>query len=150
LIVVEAAAAELPTIGLDDALAILVLLAQAGDARFDRAAARWVGRLLIETPAGLSDARFALALVERPPGCRDALSLSDELNLGQSTKPARDSPTKSAETVAGCRRGTDRAILFGDLEAVRAWVANARSLCRRRQCSLHSLLRQIVPTGAEE
>jgi hypothetical protein len=33
LIVVEAAAAELPTIGLDDALAILVLLAQAGDAR---------------------------------------------------------------------------------------------------------------------
>lgn len=44
-----------------------------GDARFDRAAARWVGRLLTQTPAGLSDARFALALVERLPGCRDAL-----------------------------------------------------------------------------
>jgi hypothetical protein len=28
---------------------------------------------LTETPAGLSDARFALALVERLPSCRDAL-----------------------------------------------------------------------------
>jgi hypothetical protein len=71
--IVEVAAAELPTVGLDDALAILVLLAQTDDARFDRAAARWIGRLLTETPAGLSDARFALALVERLPGCRDAL-----------------------------------------------------------------------------
>jgi len=70
---IEAAAAELPKIGLDDALAILIVLAQANDPRFDRAAARWVGRLLTETPAGLSDARFALALVERLPGCRDAL-----------------------------------------------------------------------------
>jgi hypothetical protein len=73
LAIVEAAAVELPSVGLDDALAILALLAQTGDPRFDRAAARWVGRLLTETPAGLSDARFALALVERLPGCRDAL-----------------------------------------------------------------------------
>ena len=70
---IEAAATELPKIGLDDALAILIVLAQTNDPRFDRAAARWVGRLLTETPAGLSDARFALALVERLPGCRDAL-----------------------------------------------------------------------------
>ncbi len=71
--VIEAAAAELPAVGLEDALAILVVLAQTGDPRFDRAAARWVGRLLTETPAGLVDARFALALVERLPSCRDAL-----------------------------------------------------------------------------
>ncbi len=71
--VIEAAAAELPNVGLDDALAILVALAQNSDPRFDRAAARWVGRLLTETPAGLSDARFALALVERLPCCREAL-----------------------------------------------------------------------------
>ena len=70
---IEAAAAELPRVGLDDALAILVVLAQTSDPRFDRAAARWVGRLLTETPAGLSDARFALALVERLPACRNAL-----------------------------------------------------------------------------
>lgn len=71
--IVEAAAAELPAIRLDDALAILALLAEQGDDRFGRAAARWVGRLLIETPADLRDARYALALVERLPGCRDAL-----------------------------------------------------------------------------
>ena len=71
--IVEAAAAELPAIHLDDALAILALLAEQGDDRFGRAAARWVGRLLIETPADLRDARYALALVERLPGCRDAL-----------------------------------------------------------------------------
>jgi hypothetical protein len=71
--IVEAAATDLRRIGLDDALAILVLLAEAGDPRFDRAAARWVGRLLTETPAGLRDARFALALVERLPAGRDAL-----------------------------------------------------------------------------
>jgi hypothetical protein len=70
---VEAAAAELPTIDLTDALAILSLLADLEDPRFERAAARWVGRLLVETPATLSDARYALALVERLPTCRDAL-----------------------------------------------------------------------------
>lgn len=70
---VEAAGRELPRIGLADALTILSLLADQADPRFDRAAARWVGRLLVETPAGLADARFALALVERLPLGRDAL-----------------------------------------------------------------------------
>ena len=70
---IEAAAAELPKPSLEDARAILIVLAQRGDPRFDRAAARWVGRLLTETPAGLGDARYALALVERLPECRDAL-----------------------------------------------------------------------------
>ncbi len=71
--VIEAAAAELPTVGLDDALAILAVLAQTSDPRFDRAAARWGGRLLTETPAGLREARFALALVEQLPAGRDVL-----------------------------------------------------------------------------
>ncbi len=73
LAIVEAAARELPRVALDDALAILVMLANVGDPRFDRAAARWIGRLLTETPAGLREARYALALVERLPSCRDAL-----------------------------------------------------------------------------
>lgn len=73
LVIVEAAARELPQVALDDALAILVMLANVGDPRFDRAAARWIGRLLVETPAGLREARYALALVERLPACRDAL-----------------------------------------------------------------------------
>jgi hypothetical protein len=51
LSVVLIAAAELQSIQLDDALEIL--MAAEKDPRFDRAAARWVGRLLAETPIGL-------------------------------------------------------------------------------------------------
>ena len=53
---IEAAAAELPKVSLEDARAVLVVVAQRGDP----AAARWVGRLLTEMPADLSDARFAI------------------------------------------------------------------------------------------
>jgi hypothetical protein len=71
--IVLAAAAELQSIQLDDALEILILMAQERDPRFDRAAARWVGRLLAENPLGLAEARFALALVERLPACAETL-----------------------------------------------------------------------------
>jgi hypothetical protein len=67
LSVVLIADAELQSIQLDDALEILILMAAENDPRFDRAAARWVGRLLAETPIGLADGRFVLALVERLP-----------------------------------------------------------------------------------
>ena len=59
LSVVLAAAAELQAIQLDDALEILILMAQEQDPRFDRAATRWAGLLLAETPIGLADARRA-------------------------------------------------------------------------------------------
>jgi hypothetical protein len=64
---VLAAAAELPHVGLNDALEILALLAESGDPRFERAAVRWLGRLLLETRATLRDVRFAVVLVERLP-----------------------------------------------------------------------------------
>ena len=67
LSIVLAAAAELQTVQLDDALEILILFAEERDPRFDRAATRWVGRLLAEKPVSLADARWALALVERLP-----------------------------------------------------------------------------------
>ena len=70
---VLAAAAELQRVRLDDALEILILMAQERDPRFDRAAARWVGKLLAENPVGLAEARFALALVERLPACAETL-----------------------------------------------------------------------------
>jgi hypothetical protein len=66
-------AAELPQIQLDDALEILVLMAKEGDPRFDRAATRWVGRLLAERRLTLRDARYAVALVERLPECAASL-----------------------------------------------------------------------------
>lgn len=73
LAVVLAEARELPRIELDDALEVLVLMARAEHPAFDRAAARWVGRLIAEQPLGLRDARYALALVERLPACAEAL-----------------------------------------------------------------------------
>jgi hypothetical protein len=73
LSIVLAAATELQSIQLDDALEILILLAEANDPRFDRAATRWVGRLFAETPLGLAEARWALALVERLPTGAESL-----------------------------------------------------------------------------
>jgi len=48
--VVLAAASELQHMRLDDALEVLILMEQEKDPRFERAAARWVGRVLTETP----------------------------------------------------------------------------------------------------
>jgi hypothetical protein len=75
LSIVLAAAAELQAIQLDDALEILVLMARDKDPRFEKAAARWIGRLLTETPPlTLREARWAIAMVEQLPACREALS----------------------------------------------------------------------------
>jgi hypothetical protein len=74
LAIVLPAAAELPWINLDDSLEILVLMAQEADPRFERAAARWIGRLLLETPPmTLREARWVIAMVEQLPQCRESL-----------------------------------------------------------------------------
>jgi hypothetical protein len=74
LSIVLPAAAELPYINLSDSLEILTLMAQEGDPRFERAAARWIGRLLVETPpVTLKEARWVIAMVEQLPRCRESL-----------------------------------------------------------------------------
>jgi hypothetical protein len=74
LSIVLSAAAEVPWVNLGDSLEILTLMAKEGDARFDKAAARWVGRLLIETPPmTLKEARWVIAMVEQLPRCRESL-----------------------------------------------------------------------------
>jgi hypothetical protein len=71
---VLAAAAEMPWINLTDSLEILTLMAHERDPRFDRAAARWIGRLLTETPPmTLTEARWVIAMVEQLPRCRESL-----------------------------------------------------------------------------
>jgi hypothetical protein len=73
--VILTAAAEVQWVNLSDSLEILALMAQEGDPRFDRAAARWVGRLLVETPPlTLAEARWVIAMVEQLPRCRESLS----------------------------------------------------------------------------
>ena len=73
--IVLAATAELQQINLADSLEILVLMAEASDPRFERSAARWIGRLLTETPPmTLREARWVVAMVEQLPACRESLS----------------------------------------------------------------------------
>jgi hypothetical protein len=73
LAIVEMAASELEVVQLDDALEILTLMAAERDPRFDRAAAKWIGRLLVERPMTMADARWAIALVEQLPDCKTTL-----------------------------------------------------------------------------
>ena len=55
-------------------LEILILMAAENDPRFDRAAARWVGRLLSETPPMTpKELRWVVAMVEQLPRCRESL-----------------------------------------------------------------------------
>jgi hypothetical protein len=68
LTIVKAAAAELPTINLDDALRICALLRGADPSRYESAVIRWLGRLCLERPATtITDLRLALAAFDRLP-----------------------------------------------------------------------------------
>jgi hypothetical protein len=50
LTLVRAAAAELPSVNLEDALRICLLLRDADPSRYERAVIRWLGRLCLERP----------------------------------------------------------------------------------------------------
>ena len=78
LSMVRAAAAELPRIDLDDALAICLLIERQDGERYERAVVRWLARLAMEVPAvGIDDLREGLVAFEALPynpvgGARDA------------------------------------------------------------------------------
>jgi hypothetical protein len=67
---VRAAAAELGhRVNLVDALSIVLLMADRRDEAYDRAATRWLARLVVERPAaGLADLRAGLGALEALPG----------------------------------------------------------------------------------
>ncbi|MGH2868776.1 MAG: hypothetical protein ACRDNK_14600 [Solirubrobacteraceae bacterium] len=65
---IRAIAAELPTVSLEDALAILLALLEREPQTFSRAAARWGGRLTVERRLSLIDAQLALASLAALPG----------------------------------------------------------------------------------
>ena len=64
---VEEAARTLQVIALADALRILTLMAEEGDARYPRAAARWAARVTTEKGLSMGESRTVLALVETLP-----------------------------------------------------------------------------------
>jgi hypothetical protein len=72
---IDAAARELQHVALDDALRILVVLAERRDERFERGAARFAARVTTERRLGLADARYVLALAEALPRSPDAIAL---------------------------------------------------------------------------
>ena len=73
LTLVRAAATELPSVGLSDALEVCVLLRGAEPANYERAVLRWIGRLCLErAELTLNELRAALEAFERLPVEPDA------------------------------------------------------------------------------
>ncbi len=64
----ETAAFEMTTMSLEDALALVVLYAEAEDDKFERAAVRWLGRLLLERPMDIAVAAQSVELVAKLRG----------------------------------------------------------------------------------
>jgi len=73
---VRAAAAELPTVRLDDALRVCLLIRDHDPEHYERAALRWVGRFALEArDATLADVRAAAdALARLPDDAADAMA----------------------------------------------------------------------------
>jgi hypothetical protein len=65
--IIEAAVADLGRLRLEDALAVLVVMAEKHDPRFERAAARFAARVIIERRLGPAEGHRVLALRR---GCR--------------------------------------------------------------------------------
>jgi hypothetical protein len=65
---IRAVAAELPRVGLEDALAILLALLDREPHTFSRSAARWGSRLTLEHRLPLADAQLTLASLATLPG----------------------------------------------------------------------------------
>jgi hypothetical protein len=63
------AARELGQVSLADALALTLLTAETGDERWPRAAARWLGRFILESPAmTIGEAGLAAAAIQELAG----------------------------------------------------------------------------------
>ena len=71
LLLVRAAAAELPKVNLRDALHILPVIAASEPYLFDRAGCRWLARLALETNVDLEQLGVALAAIDRLPADPD-------------------------------------------------------------------------------
>jgi hypothetical protein len=71
---ITAAAAELQHVALDDALRVLAVLAEKHDPRFDRAAARFAARVVIEHGLAPDEGHRVLALAQSLPEAPDTIA----------------------------------------------------------------------------
>ena len=84
VLLAELTAREMRHLTLEDALELVILYAEAGDEKFERAACRWLSRLTIEREnLTLSEAQLAAAALARPGSCpadrRDDAPVNREL-----------------------------------------------------------------------
>jgi hypothetical protein len=81
---VLAAAAELPRLDVGDALEVLLLIADQDEARYPRAAARWLGRLALERPGvTLAQVRLAAGACELLPERPEVVAILRALAAGE-------------------------------------------------------------------
>ncbi|GAC1435355.1 MAG: hypothetical protein NVSMB51_04630 [Solirubrobacteraceae bacterium] len=95
LALVQAAALELASVDLADALSILLLMSARDDDRYDRAATRWIARFALERPsARLEDLQLGLTALEALPYSAGAArqtirSLCERHGLGEVVRALR-------------------------------------------------------------
>ena len=75
---------ELPTVNLEDALAILPVIAREEPTRYDRAACRWLARFALERKVGLEEIGVALAALDQLPDRPSASTILKRM-IGRST-----------------------------------------------------------------
>jgi hypothetical protein len=94
LLAAETAARELGQLTLPNALRLLVLLAAEEPVRYDRAAVRWLERLLAERPITLADVAAATEALMRLPG--GAPAAGDTLAALAARQPRRPTSRRTA------------------------------------------------------
>lgn len=98
LAVIRNAAAELPRVDLDDALAVCMAIRDSDPERFERAALRWLARFCSERAQDVDEVRLAaVAFTGMASGADRPLETLRRLSL-EATHPRRRLPDSSPDT----------------------------------------------------
>lgn len=76
---IRATAAELPAVNLQDALAILPVIAEQEPDLYERAACRWLGRLVLERSVTLEQVGVAVVALDQLPDAPSAVGVLSDL-----------------------------------------------------------------------
>src|SRR4051812_9624056 len=94
LLLVRTSAAEMPFIGLADALAILELIKAQDEQRFESAAIRWAGRLAMEVPElTLAQLRLAVDALDELPAAEARATLRSLAGAARRPRNSGHRPT---------------------------------------------------------
>ena len=147
VMLISAAAADLQHVELDDALRVLLVLAEKGDARYERAAARFAARVTHERRLELAEARYVLALAEALPRSPDSIAELLRPFCASLPPPASAQPRcRGRATPAPIRIASSSHVARGD--HLRSPCGSCRTQ-RRNRCDLRRAGRPRVtmPSG---